>query len=66
MSFAHAAEHGVYIHETDGYRMQRVKFFYNQEYGGLMFASDHGLTADCEGIRERRLGDLPGRRGRDR
>jgi hypothetical protein len=50
MSFAHAAEHGIYIHETDGYRMQRVKFFYNQEYGGLMFTSDHGLTADCEGM----------------
>ena len=50
MSFAHAAEHGVYIHETDGYRMQRVKFFWNQEYGGLMFTSDHGLTADCEGM----------------
>jgi len=50
MSFAHAAEHGVYIHETDGYRMQRVKFFWNQEYGGLMFTSDHGLTEDCEGM----------------
>ena len=47
---AHAAEHGIYIHETDGYRMQRVKFFYNKEYGGLMFTSDHGLTADCEGV----------------
>ena len=46
---AHAAEHGIYIHETDGYLMQRVKFFYNKEYGGLMFTSDHGLTADCEG-----------------
>ena len=50
MSFAHAAEHGVYIHETDGYLMQRVKFFWNQEYGGLMFTSDHGLTEDCEGM----------------
>ena len=50
ISAAHAAEHGVYIHETDGYRMQRVKFFWNQEYGGLMFTSDHGLTADCEGM----------------
>ena len=50
MSFAHAAEHGVYIHETDGYRMQRVKYFWNQEYGALMFTSDHGLTADCEGM----------------
>jgi hypothetical protein len=50
LSAAHAAEHGIYIHETDGYRMQRVKFFYNKEYGGLMFTSDHGLTADCEGV----------------
>jgi hypothetical protein len=50
MSFAHAAEHGVYIHETDGYRLQRVKFFWNQEYGSLMFTSDHGLVADCEGM----------------
>jgi hypothetical protein len=46
---AHAAEHGIYIHEVDGYLMQRVKFFYNKEYGGLMFTSDHGLTTDCEG-----------------
>ena len=50
ISAAHAAEHGIYIHETDGYLMQRVKFFWNQEYGGLMFTSDHGLTTDCEGM----------------
>jgi hypothetical protein len=50
LSAAHAAEHGIYIHETDGYLMQRVKFFWNQEYGGLMFTSDHGLTTDCEGM----------------
>ena len=47
---AHAAEHGIYIHETDGYLMTQVKFFYNKEYGGLMFASDHGLTQHCEGV----------------
>ena len=47
---AHAAEHGIYIHETDGYLMSRVKFFYNKEYGGLMFTSDHGLTTGCEGV----------------
>ena len=47
---AHAAEHGIYIHETDGYLMTQVKFFYNKEYGGLMFASDHGLTTGCEGV----------------
>jgi hypothetical protein len=50
LTAAHAAEHGIYIHEVDGYRMDRVKFFYNKEYGGLMFTSDHGLTTDCEGV----------------
>jgi hypothetical protein len=50
LTAAHAGEHGIYIHETDGYLMQRVKFFYNKEYGGLMFTSDHGLTTDCEGV----------------
>jgi len=50
LTAAHAAEHGIYIHETDGYLMSRVKFLYNKEYGGLMFASDHGLTTDCEGV----------------
>jgi Right handed beta helix region len=50
LTTAHAAEHGIYIHEVDGYLMSRVKFFYNKEYGGLMFTSDHGLTTDCEGV----------------
>ncbi len=50
LTAAHAAEHGIYIHEVDGYRMERVKFFYNKEYGGLMFTSDHGLTTECEGV----------------
>jgi len=50
LTAAHAAEHGIYIHETDGYLMQRVKFFYNKEYGGLMFTSDHGLTTGCDGV----------------
>ena len=50
LTAAHAGEHGIYLHEVDGYRMSRVKFFYNQDYGGLMFTSDHGLTTDCEGV----------------
>ena len=28
-----------------------VKFFYNKEYGGLMFTSDHGLTHRLRGLR---------------
>jgi hypothetical protein len=44
----HAKEHDVYILETDGYLMNKMKYFYAGEYGGLMFASDHGLTDTCE------------------
>ena len=50
MTFRHAAEHDVYIHETDGYLMDRLKYFYAGEYGALMFASDHGLTQNCDGV----------------
>ena len=64
LTAAHAAEHGIYIHETDGYLMTEVKFFYNKEYGGLMFASDHGLTQRLRGRGPWRLGHLPGRRAR--
>lgn len=46
----HASEHDVYALETDGYLLDRDKFFYAGEYGSLMFASDHGLTENCEGV----------------
>ncbi len=51
----HAVEHDVYVLETDGYLLDRVKFFYAGEYGALMFASDHGLTENCDVGRQRRL-----------
>src|SRR5439155_711062 len=35
---------------TDGYLLDRDKFFYAGEYGALMFTSDHGLTENCEGV----------------
>jgi hypothetical protein len=50
VTVAHAAEHGIYVHETDGYRLSTFKVFYNKEYGTLTFTSDHGLTEDCEGM----------------
>jgi hypothetical protein len=50
MTVRHAAEHDVYILETDGYLMTRMKYFYAGEYGALMFASDHGLTDTCDGV----------------
>jgi hypothetical protein len=50
MTVRHAAEHDVYLLELDGYRMNRMKFFYAGEYGALMFTTDHGLTDTCEGV----------------
>jgi hypothetical protein len=45
----HAAEHGIYVIETDGFRLDRFKAFYNGLYGTLTFASDHGRHSNCEG-----------------
>jgi hypothetical protein len=44
----HAAEHNVYILESDGYRAERFKTYYPGEYGVLTFVEDHGLIQDCE------------------
>src|SRR3954451_21836026 len=43
MTVRHAKEHDVYVLETDGYLLDRDKFFYAGEYGALMFTTDHGL-----------------------
>lgn len=43
-----AAEHGIYVEETDGYRIARSKMFWNHEYGNLSFASDHGVYSRCD------------------
>ena len=50
MTMRHAKEHDLYVLETDGYLLDRVKFFYAGEYGHLTFADDHGLTQNCEGV----------------
>lgn len=60
MTVRHAAEHDVYILETDGYRMARMKYFYAGEYGALMFTSDHGLTDTCEAAGNGDSGVYPG------
>lgn len=44
----HAAEHNIYILESDGYRAERFKTYYPGEYGVLTFVEDHGLIQDCE------------------
>ena len=46
----HASEHDVYVLETDGYLLDRVQLYYAGEYGALMFATDHGLTENCDGV----------------
>jgi hypothetical protein len=60
LTVRHAAEHDVYILETDGYRMTRMKYFYAGEYGALMFTSDHGLTDTCEAAGNGDSGVYPG------
>jgi hypothetical protein len=60
MTFAHAAEHGIYVHEADGYLLARFKVFYNKEYGTLTFTSDHGVTKDCEAMGHGDAGVYPG------
>ena len=57
---AHALEHAFYVHETDGYLLDRIKAFYNGEYGTLTFTSDHGLTRDCEAMGHGDSGVYPG------
>src|SRR3954454_2616720 len=56
----HAAEHAVYILETDGYVQDRLKLMYAGEYGSLMFTSDHGLTQNCDAAGSGDSGIYPG------
>ena len=44
-----AEEHGFYTEETDGVRLDRMKFFWNADYGHLSFTSDHHLVENCDG-----------------
>jgi LPXTG-motif cell wall-anchored protein len=48
MAFELFRENAVYVHETDGYAIDRVVANHNDLYGILTFTSDHGLIKDCE------------------
>ena len=61
-----AQEHAFYNEEIDGILLDRVKFFWGADYGHLSFTSDHSLVQNCDGLRRRRRGRLPGRGSRDR
>ena len=45
-----AREHGFYTEETDGTLLNKVKFFWNADYGHLSFTSDHQLVKNCDGM----------------
>jgi hypothetical protein len=44
-----AEEHGFYTEETDGILLNRVKFFWNADYGHLSFTTDHHVVKNCDG-----------------
>jgi hypothetical protein len=44
----HAAEHDIYIMESDGYLFDQFKTYYGGAYGVLTFVEDHGLMKNCE------------------
>ena len=56
----HAGEHGIYVLETDGYRLERFKGFYNADYAVLAFTSDHGLMQKCDAAGSGDSGLYPG------
>ena len=45
-----AQEHGFYTEETDGILLDRVKFFWNRDYGHLSFTTDHNVISNCDGF----------------
>jgi hypothetical protein len=60
MTFRHAAEHGIYVLETEGFLLDRFKAFYNNEYGVLTFVGDHGAVQNCEAAGSGDAGLYPG------
>jgi len=50
----------IYVLGTDGFAIDRVLTRWNDEYGFLTFASDHGLYTDCESYGNGDSGLYPG------
>ena len=44
-----AREHGFYTEESDGVLLDKVKFYWNADYGHLSFTSDHHVVKNCDG-----------------
>jgi hypothetical protein len=60
LTVRHAAEHDIYILESDGYLFDRFKTFYAGGYGVLTFVEDHGLMRNCEAVGNGDSGLYPG------
>ncbi|MBW3663761.1 MAG: right-handed parallel beta-helix repeat-containing protein [Actinobacteria bacterium] len=60
MTFELFRENAVYVHETDGYLLDRVVTRYNDLYGILTFTSDHGVMQNCEAHHNGDSGLYPG------
>ena len=60
LTVRHAKEHGIYVLESDGFRLDRFKTFFNEEYGLLTFAELHGLVTNCETVGSGDSGFYPG------
>jgi hypothetical protein len=60
MAFDLFRENAIYVHETDGYALDRVVARHNDLYGILTFTSDHGLIEDCDTHHNGDSGIYPG------
>lgn len=60
LTVRHVKEHGIYVLESDGFRLDRFKAFYNASYGLLTFAELHGLVSNCETVGSGDSGFYPG------
>jgi hypothetical protein len=56
----HAAEHDIYVIETDGYLLDRFKAYWAGDYGVLTFVGDHGLMQNCDAVGSGDSGLYPG------
>jgi len=56
----HAAEHDIYVLETNGYLLNNFKAYWAGEYGVLTFVEDHGLMENCDAAGSGDSGLYPG------
>jgi hypothetical protein len=60
MNVRHVNEHDVYVIETDGFHLDRLKTPFAGEYGVLTFVADHSLIENCDAWGNGDSGIYPG------